>query len=262
MELQSRENPRVRDYVRLRENRTHRRKTGRFVLEGARLVGDALQNAQAPEAVFFTAQACQKHPALYAQARQNGTALFEISDAVAARMADTAAPQGVFAVAFVLDKAFALDKINLGGAYVALENVSDPGNVGTILRTAEALGLDGALLSPGCADVWSPKVVRASMGAVLRLPLWRAEDLPAALGTLRAAGMQTLAALPDRAAPPLDSLSLAGGVAAVFGNEGDGLTPAAAAACAPFTIPMRGRAESLCVASAAAIAMWAVMRGR
>lgn len=262
MELQSRDNPRVRDYVRLRDNRVHRKKTGRFVLEGARLVGDALENGRVPEAVFFTPQARQKHPALSARAAESGAPLFDISDAVAARMADTAATQGVFAVAFVLDKAFALDKINLGGAYAALENVSDPGNVGTILRTAEALGMGGVLLSPGCADVWSPKVVRASMGAVLRLPLLRADDLPAALAALRAAGMRTLAALPDRAAPPLSALSLGGGVAVAFGNEGDGLTPACAASCTPFTIPMRGRAESLCVASAAAIAMWEIMRGR
>lgn len=262
MLLQSRDNAQVRDYVRLRDSRAHRRRAGRFVLEGVRLLADALESGHPLESVYFTAEAKQKHAPLWDKAARAGARLYELSDAVAGKMADTDTPQGVFATALMLDKVFSLDKINLGGAYAALEDVSDPGNMGTILRTAEALGMDGVLLSAGCTDVWAPKAVRASMGAALRLPLFWADDLPAALAALRQRGMRALAALPDRAAPPLTSLELRGGVAAVFGNEGAGLTPACVAVCEPFTIPMRGRAESFCVAAAAAIVMWEIMRGR
>lgn len=262
LEITSRDNPLVHDYVRLRENRAFRRETGRFVLEGARLLGDALESGVRMETVFFTEEACEKHPALLASAWESGARVCLAGGAVAAKLADTGTPQGVFAAAFMLDKAFALDKINLGGAYAALENVRDPGNLGAVLRTAEALGLSGVLLSAGCADVYAPKVVRASMGAVFRTAFFQTDDLPAALSLLREKGMQTLAALAGGTTRLLTQLDLRGGVVAAIGNEGAGLSPACVEACDPFTIPMRGRAESLNAAAAAAIILWEIMRSR
>ncbi len=261
-EITSRENPLVRDYVRLRESRSFRKESGRFVLEGARLLDDALKSGAKLETVFFTAEAREKQEALWQRSAESGAKICLAGEAAAARLADTKAPQGVFASAFMLDKAFSLDKINLSGAYAALENIRDPGNLGTMLRTAEALGLSGVLLSRGCADIYAPKVVRASMGAVFRLPFFETDDLPGALAALRMRGMKTLAALAGGTDTQLPRLDLSGGVAAAIGNEACGLSPACVAACTPFTIPMRGRAESLNAAAAAAIIMWEMMRAR
>lgn len=262
LSITSRDNPLVRDYVHLRDHRAHRRETGRFVLEGARLLEDAFESGMRIEAVFCTEEAVAKHTSLLEKAEANGTRVYLVSHAVAAKLADTNAPQGVFALAFMLDKVPALDKINLDGAYAALESVRDPGNLGTVLRTAEALGLSGILLSKDCVDLYAPKVVRASMGAVFRMGFYEVDDLPGTLHHLRQQGMQTLAALAGGTTRLLTQLDLRGGVVAAIGNEGSGLTAACVEACTPFTIPMNGRAESLNAAAAAAIVMWEMMRSR
>ena len=132
-----------------------------------------------------------------------------------------------------------------------------------MLRSAEALGVDGVLLSPGCADVYSPKVVRASMGAVFRLPVYEIPTLPGALAKLRAHGMTALAAVPDRDVPDIAAEALSGGIVMCVGNEGAGLTPECIEACGRrVTIRMKGRAESLNAAAAAAILLWEIEKRR
>ena len=262
MEITSRENPQVREYVRLRENRSFRRKTGRLVIEGVRLLSDALESGVRLQTVFLTEQCKEKNEILWGKILSLGVQIYIVGEGVAQKLADTSTPQGVFAVAFMLDKAIALDKINLYGAYAALENIRDPGNMGTILRTAEALGFAGVIFSAGCTDVYAPKVVRASMGAVFRIKLFEVSDLPAALVFLKKKGMQAIAALASGTSTLITQLDLKDGVVAAIGNEGEGLSAACVEVCTPFTIPMRGRAESLNAAAATAIIMWEIMRGQ
>jgi TrmH family RNA methyltransferase len=140
---------------------------------------------------------------------------------------------------------------------VALENVQNPENLGAVARTAEALGLDGLLLSGGC-DVYHHRALRASMGALLRLPVTQTDDLPAALCQSR---LPCYAAVPDAGAAPVTQCDFAHGGVIVIGNEGGGLSEEAVAACGhKITIPMRGRAESLNAAAAAAILCWEMVR--
>ena len=139
-----------------------------------------------------------------------------------------------------------------------LEAVQDPGNVGTLLRSAAAFGFDAVLLGPGCAAPFSPKVLRASMGAAGRLPLGVCADLPAALGALRGRGVACLAAALYKARP-LDAVGtqFPGGVCVVIGSEGQGLSDAAIAACsAAVRIPMTDRVESLNAGVAGSILLW------
>lgn len=261
--ISSRENSLIKEYVRLLKGKSERAAAGRFAIEGARLCTDALQSGVRIERAFLTAQALQKQGEFVDRLLGSGARIFEISEPVAAKMTDTQNPQGVFCTAIVLDKALTMDKINIYGAYVALENLQDPGNLGTVLRTAEALGLDGVLLSADCVDLYSPKVLRASMGAVFRLPFLVLTDLPALIGELGRRGMKTLAAVPDREARSVLELDLGGGVIAAIGNEGAGLTKSCEGACGVrFTIPMGGRAESLNASSAAAILMWEMYKSR
>ena len=139
-----------------------------------------------------------------------------------------------------------------------LEAVQDPGNVGTLLRSAAAFGFDAVLLGPGCAAPFSPKVLRASMGAAGRLPLGVCRDLEGAIGELRARGVCCLAAALYRARP-LDEAGrcFPGGVCVVIGSEGQGLRRETVAACdAAVRIPMTDRVESLNAGVAGSILLW------
>ena len=261
--IQSRENGLVREYVRLRDDRGYRYGSRRFVLEGARLCGDALRSGVPIPRAFFTDRALGRHGELAAGLAAGGAAVYLVGDPVEQKLADTRTSQGVFAVAAMLDKTLEPDTIDRNGAYAALEGLQDPGNLGTVLRTAEAMGLDGVLLSAGCTDIYGPKAVRAGMGAVFRLPFWVAEDLPAALRRLGERGLATLASVPDPGARSILTVRQLAGVVVAVGNEGSGLTPACIQACRErVTIPMKGRAESLNAAGAAAILMWELMKNR
>lgn len=256
-EITSHENRLVKEYKKLCENRKERRKTGKFAMEGARLIADALQSGISLESVFFTDDALVRFREIYENLCEKNVRVFKITQQIADKIADTETAQGIFCTALMLDKALLLDKIDVYGKYIALENIQDPGNLGTMLRTAEAFGIDGIVLSAGCADLYSPKTVRASMGAVFRIPVNIADDLVRAVRELSDKGMKSFAAVPDREADDLIETSFTGGAITVIGNEGNGLTDDMISSCnRRVTIFMRGRAESLNAASAASIIMW------
>ncbi|NLT57417.1 MAG: RNA methyltransferase [Clostridiales bacterium] len=224
-----------------------RREQGRFLLEGERLVGEALR-------------AGLRLTALYArdpgQAEAKGLPLpvTPVSDEVLQRLCDTVTPQGVVAVAELPeDRPLALCP---GGAYLLLENLQNAGNVGNVLRTAEAFDLDGVLFCGDRVDLFSPKVLRGSMGSSLRVQTAHYDTPQQLRQAADAAGLPLWgAALSDRAIP-LTQASLAGGIVAV-GNEGAGLSEALLALCDQLVvIPMAGMTESLSAATAAAILMW------
>ena len=145
---------------------------------------------------------------------------------------------------------------------LVLDNLQDPGNLGTIFRTAEAAGVTGIILSSDCVDIYNPKVVRSTMGAVLRMPFLYVEDLPGAIGELKKEGILVYAAhlAGERA---YDEEDYTTGCAFLIGNEGNGLRDEVAA-CADrrILIPMCGRAESLNAAVAAAVLMFEAGRQR
>ena len=135
--------------------------------------------------------------------------------------------------------------------------------MGTIIRTAEALGLDGILLSDGCCDIYNPKVLRASMGGVFRLPLMRVGDMAQTVVTLQEKGMTAFACVVDSTATPITSAAMGEGAVALIGNEGNGLRAETIAACKhSVTIPMAGRAESLNASMAAGIILWEMCRNK
>lgn len=138
-----------------------------------------------------------------------------------------------------------------------LESLRDPGNLGTVLRSAAAFGVDRILLSADCAELYHPRTLRAGMGAVFKLPTTRVDDLAAAVAALRQAGRRVWAAALNADATRLDALDLAFGDCFLVGNEGHGLsTAAAAAANGAVFIPMREDTESLNAAAAAAVCLW------
>lgn len=261
MDITSRDNRFIREYRRLLTDGKYRRKSGRFALEGARLCEDAVRSGVAVEVVLFTDRAREQYPGQTAAVCAASSAAFEISDTLAAYLSDTPSPQGLFCIGIISMCADSSVPISVTGRYAALEAIQDPGNLGTMIRTAEALGLDGLLLSDGCCDPYNPKVLRSSMGGVFRLPLYEAGDLSATLRDLSAKGFRSLACVVDADACPVQRAVFGPGAVAVIGNEGNGLTAATVAVCDDrITIPMIGRAESLNASMAAGIVFWEMMR--
>lgn len=245
--ITSLQNPRVRTWRSLKD-RKGRRETGCFLVEGRKSVAEALDSGFTVETVLLTAET-EGFPV------PEGVPVCLVPEHVMAAVCDTRTPQGAAAVVRMRDEPVT------GRRLVVLDGVQDPGNVGTILRTADAAGLDGALLSADCADPWSPKVLRATMGSVFHLPFRVAEDLPSELRRLRDERKLTVLSSQLDGTPFDEWRPGETGFALVIGSEGNGVSPAVRAlADRRLCLPMRGRAESLNAAVAAGIMMYSLMR--
>ena len=263
MLIASRDNGVIRRYRHLLSDGKFRRETGRFVVEGARLCEDATRSHIVIETVLYTASARERYATQTNAVTSVAETVYEITDSLALHISDTKAPQGLFCICVMPDQtADVLSDLKPHGRYAALETVQDPSNLGTMIRTAEALGLDGLLLSDGCCDPYNPKVLRGSMGGVFRLPLYLCGEFDAVLPRLADNGYTTVACVVDETAAAVQSLSLGDGTVVLIGNEGNGLQEKTVNACTiRATIPMLGRAESLNASMAAGIVFWEMMRG-
>lgn len=260
LKITSRNNEKIKNAAKLCADSSYRKKTGLFFLEGLRLCCDAAENGICPEEVFVTESAMEKYSSQLEALLSSGKECYVITDEIAMKLSDTKNTQGVFCVCKTLDKFFNIDKINYNGIYIAMENVQTPGNLGAAARTAEALGLDGMIISGGC-DVYNPKALRAAMGSLLRLDVFSVNDLPGFIKQCNENGMNTYAAVPDAGALPVTDMDKSKGIICIVGNEGNGISEEAIASCkSKITIPMKGRAESLNAAAAACMIMWEMVR--
>lgn len=255
--ITAKDNPAVKHYRRLRDNKKARRTEGLFVAEGLRIVQDALQYPCLVQQLFVTDSAWERSGETF-RLQETGT-LLRISDAVGENMADTGHTQGVFAVCRLPEEKQPERVIRPDGRYLVLCGLQDPGNMGMILRTADALGVE-CVFSSGSCEVYSPKVVRAAMGSVLRVSVCEAQAMPLA-ELFRERGVTSYAAVLSPEAVPLPECRFENGCAVWIGNEGNGLPPEVTAACqTTVSIPMQGGAESLNAAMAAGILMWEMMK--
>ena len=258
LKLDSLQNPLVKKISKLISSRSLRYEEGLFVIEGQRLSMDAVKSNVSIEKCLFTADFAKKHPDDLALIQSVAESLVEISKSVADKISDTQNPQGIFCLCRIDKKDFALQQ---GSRYIALENIQDPSNLGTIARTAEALGAQGLILSRNCCDVYNPKVLRGSMGAFFRLPFIVADDFCAYLKSAQKSGFQIMATSPDSNCEDISKCEKSESLIAIIGNEGDGITKEAFdCADSTVTIKMRGRAESLNASAAAAIVMYEVLK--
>jgi TrmH family RNA methyltransferase len=264
-ELTSLRSPRVQAARRLAK-RSFRAAERRFLAEGPQAVREALARDGTVVEVFATADARHRYADLLDGAATSGIAVHQVSGEVMAAIAQTVTPQGVVAVCRFID--VPLDAVLAAQPCLVtvLAHVRDPGNVGTVIRAADAAGADGIVISAASVDVYNGKSVRASAGSVFHVPVVTGIDVPEALARLQSAGLQVLAA--DAAGgTDLDSLAdegrLARPTAWVFGNEAWGL-PGGTRALADGTVrvPIHGRAESLNLAAAAAVCLYASARAQ
>lgn len=256
-EITARDNPTVRHYIRLRDKKKARQEEKLFVAEGLRIVRDALQYPCLVQQVFLTDTAAAKDEQAIREKMSETGQLFRISDSLGRLMTDTEHTQGVFAVCRMPEQKRCLSP---EGRYLVLYQLQDPGNMGMILRTCDALGVDAVLLSQSC-DIYSPKVIRSTMGSVFRVPVMDRQDPKELLALLQEKQICSYAAVPAEHALSLSECRLGHGSAVWIGNEGNGLPDEMIAACHyAVTIPMKGGAESLNAAMAAGILTWEMMK--
>ena len=249
MKLTSRDNPKVKRWAKLVRDAKLRKKEGRLLIEGPHLVEAALRAGLQPHALLVSERGLQDREIASLTA---GASPLVLSDRVFAGIVDAENPPGIAAE---VD----LPKWSASGTTVFLEGVQDPGNVGTIMRSAAALGVACVVLDRACADAWSPKTLRAGMGAHFALQVKTAASLEEELE--RFAG-RILCAVP-RAGVGLRKADLEGPIGWLFGAEGRGVSAAAARhADLKVSIPMAAGSESLNVAAAAAICLYEALSRR
>ena len=251
--ISSPRSPRVRAVAQLKQ-RTARSQTGLFVLEGPQALREAIDAGAAIDEVFFTASGVERHPDLIERSDAPTT---EVSDEALARMADTSSPQGFVAAARQFPRR--LDDALEGAARVViLHEISDPGNLGTVIRVADAAGFDAVIVTEGSVDVYNPKVVRATTGSLFHVPHAVGVTTEEAVAAVRKRGFSVLAA--DVGGDDLrpGAQELRQPHAWLFGNEARGLNAAVLAlADHSLRVPIMGRAESLNLGTAAAVCLYA-----
>lgn len=252
----SRDNPAYKAMAKLAASASERRKTGLTVLDGPHLVAACLDSGRKAEAIVASATGLAS-PEIERLVRRAGrTPVTQVTDALFDAISTVESPTGIMAsVATPEARAVPAD----ASLVLGLDDIQDPGNVGTLLRSAAAAGVGHVLLSRHCAFAWSPKVLRSGMGAHFALNIVEGVDLAAWLAGYRG----TSVALDGRGEASLYDLDLARPVAFLVGNEGAGLSPAlAAAATVRARIPMAGPVESLNAGSAGSIALFEALRQR
>jgi len=264
-ELTSLRSPRVKAARQLAK-RAMRERARLFLAEGPQAAGEALARDGVVTELFLTAAARSRHGGMAARASRQGAAVHVVSGEIMAELAQTVTPQGVLAVCRFVDVPLATLTASAPRLVVILANVRDPGNAGTVLRTADAAGAGGVIFSDASVDPYNSKCVRASAGSIFHTGLVLGGPVADTVGQLRAAGLRVLAA-DGRTGQPLDQVEprgvLAGPTAWLFGNEAWGLPDNLAnLADERVAVPIYGRAESLNLATAAAVCLYASARAQ
>ena len=250
IEIQSRQNAALKHLARLGRERKYRRSTGEMLCEGEKMLTEALRSGAEIKTVLVRRGF---ESGELRQAEKQGAAMYCAEDALFCLASEVESPQNViFSCMQPQWDAAALDDRE---QVLLLDGLQDPGNLGTILRTAEAFALGAVVLCEGCADPFSPKVVRSTMGAVFRRPVWclKAAQLPGLLtrSSLPLYGTALRQDTEDVRTVPLDRCAI------VIGSEGQGINDAVLALCQKTVkIPMSQRCESLNAAIAAAVLLW------
>lgn len=251
-------NSQIKNVISLIKKSKDRKAQGLFVVEGKRMFEET--PADRISKVYAAESFARNNPEVFKKPGLGAVEL--VTDEVFAHMSDTKTPQGVLAL--VKMKEYSAEEMldKEAPLLLLLENLQDPGNLGTLLRTAEGAGADGILLSSGTVDIYNPKVIRSTMGAMYRVKYAYVDSLAQTMELLHARGITTFAAhlegAVDYAKPDYRR-----GTAFLIGNEGNGLTPEITALAAQrIIIPMKGRLESLNAAVSGAILMYEAARQR
>lgn len=247
--IESKDNPKIKYAMKAADDRTFRRKEGVFFASTSKVVSDILDFGFEHRMIFVCADVWEKHKDK--MPREN---VFIISRRVRDKLSEGKTEDGVFAV--FSTRSVRAEKVLESEKLLVLQDVQDPGNMGAIMRTALAFGFENAVVTRGCADVYSRKVIRSSMTASVKMNVLKVDDLAAFTADLNKRGFCTVASCLE-GAKELGEEKIPRPVALYIGNEGQGLGRDVIAACEKrVKIPMSGKIESLNAAVSAAILMW------
>ncbi len=277
--ITSSSNQRVKQVIQWQSKAKERRKDKVFVVEGAKMYLEAPE--ELIREVYISHSFLEKYgvgvdgkvPDKFGEDNDTesneklkvkliNTGYEEVSDEVFAKMSDTQTPQGILAV--IKQPQYELNQLLTKGnpLLVVLENLQDPGNLGTIVRTGEGAGITGVIMSDATVDIYNPKVIRSTMGSIYRVPFVYEKDLVAVLESLHAAGVRTYAAH-LKGQDYYDSFSFQEPTAFIIGNEGNGLSKELADSAECYLkIPMEGEVESLNAAIATSLLVYEAHRQR
>lgn len=268
--ITSRQNPTVKRVCALLEKKARRRE-GLFRFDGIKLLCEAVQKGLELELIVVS-EALEDSVAsrffeLVESGRTDRGRIICVSEQVFEKMSDEASPEGIITVAKIPDALHSrverAEEYSAEGRLLIVEAMRDPGNLGTVIRSASALGIDRLIISDDCADLYNPRTVRAAMGALfnLKIDIVGTESLPTLIKTLRASGREIYAAALTDGARAISAITLRSGDAFVIGNEGHGLSEAVIeASSGAVIIPMTEGSESLNAAAAAVICIWETVR--
>lgn len=244
-------NPLIKHIKKLQTKKTYRRDCGEFVIEGLRQVFDAKKSLKT---VLVSEDFTETIPEFSCPVETVRAQLMTV-------MSDTKNPQGILAVA-EMNLADEKEIIKENGLYVFCDGINDPGNLGTIIRTADSAGCDGIILSPDCVDLYNPKVVRATMSSMFNLPICISEDSIKTINSFKNNGVSIIGSTPHTDSL-IYSVNFTKPSMVILGNEANGVSDellTMADAC--VKIPMVGHAESLNVATAGAVLIYEAVRQR
>lgn len=253
--IESKNNQQIRNLLKLKKQSKERKKQKVFLVEGIRMFQEVPKDRVVK--VYATKSFFDKHEMLFA-----GVSYELVDDKIFKEISDTVTPQGVLAI--VRQKQWKLDEI-LGissqPCLLILENIQDPGNLGTMIRTGEGAGVTGVIMSRDTVDIYNPKVIRSTMGSIYRVPFFYAEDLKEVMKELNEHKIHSYAARLD--GENVYQSNLKESCAFMIGNEGNGLSDDLSAMAERYIrIPMCGQVESLNAAIAATVLMYETMRQR
>ncbi len=261
-QITSLQNPRIKEMIRLRDGR-HRRKQGRILIDGVREIERAMGSGVVPSELVYCSQQCDDASAqgVLATAEEQGVELIEVSTQVFEKLAFGARAEGLVAVAPTPRTSLGDLCIDKDALVVVLEGVEKPGNVGAVLRSADASGVGAVIVADGRTDLFNPNAIRASLGTIFTVPVAEASS-EETLNWLNEQGISVFAARVDGSVVYTEA-DFRGGSAIVLGGEADGLTDAwSGEGVQAVRLPMLGVADSLNVSVTAAVILYEAVRQR
>lgn len=259
-QISSKDNRQIKRYVKLCTSKSARTDAGEFAIEGTKLVYEAVRSGILLDTLFITAP-CLERLAYREEIIGASAQVFLIEGSLESKLSQVQTPQGVYAIAKKLDNDSSCATIEHKGKSILLVDLQDAGNVGTIIRTAEAVGIDRVLVTSRTCDVYNPKVIRSTMGSLFRMTVQTVPDAMTAIEAFQSNGAAVYASVVDADAQKIGTFSFAQDSLLLIGNEGNGLPQSISqAADHRITIPMKGNTESLNASMAACILMWEMNR--
>ena len=255
--ITSTSNPQVKRLLQLQKKSKARNEEGVFVVEGLRMFAEVPQERVEKVYISETLYNKKKHDCNWEE-----FPVEILSDNVFKHVSDTQTPQGILCV--VRQKKYEMDALvnKVNPHFMVLDNLQDPGNLGTIVRTAEGAGVDAVFMSKDCVDIYNPKTIRSTMGSIYRMPIIYVEDTVKLLELFKEKGITSYAAHLD-GKNSYDKEDYRAGTAILIGNEGNGLRDEVSNKADTWVrIPMEGQVESLNAAIAASVFMFEVARQR